>query len=366
MAEWIVIGGGVVGLGIAWQLALKGVEVVVFEREHPGCGASGAAAGMLAPTSEVHFEEEDLLALGQLSLSMYPDFVSQLQDYTGLDVDYRQEGTLVIGLDRDDGEALKRLFDYQKQLGLGVEWLSGQDAQQYEPALSPNVHSAVYCASDHQVDPSRLVRALHEACLKAGVEVRTGEEVTHIVVEDDRVRGVELRGQRVLHSEHVLVAAGAWSRQIGGLARRVLPHVRPVRGQMLSLDCTDQPLCTHVIRSPDAYLVPKSDGRLIIGATMEEMGFDSRLTAGGVFELLRGAWEAMPGVYDAPILDMWTGFRPMTLNNLPVLGPSTQVERLWFATGHGRNGILLAAVTAFEVAKWVMGENHSRLIEKFR
>lgn len=361
----IVVGAGVAGLGVAWQLAGLGERVLVLEREHAGSGASGAAAGMLAPTSEVHFEEHALLHLGQRSLAMYPEFLQELERASGLDVDHRTHGTLVVGLDGDDTAALKHLYAYQQGLGLDVQWCTDTQARAIEPALSPNVHSAVFCATDHQVDPALLVKSLERACSQAGASILKGAGVDAITVVAERVQGVVLQDGRALRARRVLLAAGAWTRSIQGITRRAMPHIRPIRGQMIALDMGAQPLCEHVVRAPDAYLVPKSDGRLLVGATMEEMGFDARPTAGGQFELLRGAWETMPGVYDMPILDTWVGFRPMSLNNLPVLGPSPHVQGLWFATGHGRNGILLAAITATQVARAMVGQPYDEAIESF-
>lgn len=346
-----IIGAGLAGLGIGWRLARRGHEVTILERDHPGAGASTAAAGMLAPTAEVAFEEEALLALNQASLERYPDFVAALEAAADMQVDYRDAGTLVVGLDRDDTEALDHLLAYQRELGLPVERLSGAEARALEPSLSPNVHSAVLCERDHQVDPERLVEALARAFERAGGQLRCGAEVTELWVEGERARGCVLADQERLEADRVVVAAGAWTRELGGVPRRQLPRVRPVRGQMLALAMEPAPICERVIRAPDAYLVPRSDGRLIIGATMEEMGFDDQMTAGGVFELLRGAWEAMPGIYDLALLDGWTGFRPITLSNEPVLGPSQDIQGLWFATGHGRNGVLLTPITAALMAQ---------------
>lgn len=345
-----IVGAGVVGLGVGWQLAEAGLSVGVFEREHAGAGASSAAAGMLAPTAEVTYEEEALLELGRRSLAMYPDFVAEVEACSGTDVDYRTEGTLVVGVDRDDTEALARLHDYHLELGLDVERLSADAAREREPGLSPGIHSALSIPGDHQVDPRKLTRALESCLASAGGELLEQTPVASVDIDEDdqRVEGVVLADGRSVRCETVLLAAGAWTGDIEGLPSDVVPHVRPVRGQMLALELGDPPICEHVIRAPDAYLVPKSDGRLIIGATSEEMGFDPRLTAGGIFELLRGAWETMPGIYDLHLLDMWTGFRPVALDNEPKLGP-TRIDGLWLGTGHGRNGILLAATTAMDL-----------------
>lgn len=347
----IVIGAGIAGLGPAWKMALAGLKPLILERDTAGQHASTAAAGMLAPTAEVHFEELALLRLGQLSLQLYPELVAQLQAQTGIDVDYRSEGTLVIGLDRDDTEALDRLFDYQRSLGLEVHKLSGAQAQELEPALHPNTHRAVFCPTDHQVDPVRLIQALKAAALSLGATLVEHCPVASLWIEQQQCLGVILANGLRLKARKVLLAGGAWTRQLEGLPKRQLPHIRPVRGQMLSLKLQDPPLCRHVIRSPEAYLVPKSDGRMIIGATVEEMGFDARQTAGGVFELLRGAWEAMPGVTELELTGMWTGFRPTSLSNLPILGPHPDIGGLWLSTGHGRNGILLTAVTALRLGQ---------------
>jgi glycine oxidase len=191
-----------------------------------------------------------------------------------------------------------------------------------------------------------------EAFTREGGILRTSAPVDEILIEGGIARGCLLQSGEELTADAVLAAAGAWTRKLGGVAKKHLPRIRPVRGQMLSLEMMEgAPLCDMVIRAPDAYIVPRSDGELVIGATMEEMGFDTRLTAGGVFELLRGAWETMPGVYDLSISELWTGFRPISLSNEPILGPSPDIENLWFATGHGRNGILLTPATALHMAE---------------
>ncbi|MFP4599850.1 MAG: glycine oxidase ThiO [Persicimonas sp.] len=362
--EIAIVGAGVAGLGVGWKLAQAGRQVTIFERGEAGSGASRAAAGMLAPTAEVTFEEEALLRLGQKSLAMYPDFVAELEEASGLDVDYRSDGTLMVALDADDAGALDHVSRYHRELGLTVDKLDAERARELEPGLAPNLHSALFIASDHQVDPRRLTAALAEAFVRAGGRLVEHTPVARIEC-DERVEAVVIEAGERIACDRVLVAAGAWTPQIDGLARGVLPYIRPVRGQMLAVGLGEPALCRHVIRAPDAYLVPKSDGRLIVGATSEEMGFDPELTAGGVFELLRGAWEVLPGIYDQHLLDMWTGFRPVTLDNLPVLGPSEEVDGLWFATGHGRNGILLTPITAHEVARAILDGRPSDALAGF-
>jgi glycine oxidase len=358
-----IIGAGVAGLGVGLELVRRGFEVTVFERDDVGAGASRAAAGMLAPTAEVTFEEEALLRLGQQSLAMYPDFVRELEQDSGVDVDYRTEGTLMVALDRDDAEHLDHVHHYHRELGLAVERLSAEQARELEPGLVPNLHSALFIGSDHQIDPRRLTHALAVAFERAG-----GTLVEHSGIQSvecaERVEAVHTDDGERIAVETVVVAAGAWTPELMGIPDELVPRIRPVRGQMLAVDLGEPALCRHVIRAPDAYLVPKSDGRLIVGATSEEMGFDPKLTAGGVFELLRGAWESLPGIYDQHLLDMWTGFRPVTLDNKPVLGPS-ELDGLWFATGHGRNGILLTPVTATLLADAIASGQVSDALEGF-
>ncbi|MFP4596792.1 MAG: glycine oxidase ThiO [Persicimonas sp.] len=347
-----IIGAGAVGLSIAWKLALAGHDVRVFERGEPGYGSSRAAAGMLAPTTEVKFGEGALLRLQQRSLERFGDFVGELEAASGVDVDYRDDGALVVALEPDDTRALDRVLAYQRELGLDARRLSGEQAREIEPHLAPSVHSAVLCPGDHQVDAWKLVDALVIALETAGGEVWNGCAVEAVEQDQGRVCGLRLSDDGRVDASTVIVAAGAWSGAIEGIPELQRPVVRPVRGQALSLMSEDTPLCSHVIRAPDAYLCPKADGSLVVGATMEERGFDARQTAGGVFELLRGAWRAMPGIYDLEFRDTWTGFRPMSLDDAPLMGPSS-VDGLWMACGHGRHGILLSAITADVMAQAV-------------
>lgn len=350
----VIVGAGVAGLASGWELARRGHDVTILERDEPGAGASTAAAGMLAPVSEARFGESELTTLGLQSLELWPDFARELQKASGVDIDYRTQGTLIVAVDRDDLEALERTHRLHLRLGLEAELIDGARARELEPFLAPGVPGAVHCPADHQVDPTRLVRALTAAFEDAGGRLITGVEVRGLCVEDDIVVGLDVdgfddpwRGDATL-----ILAAGAWMRGIDGLPSDA-PHIRPAKGQMLSVELGTPPICGHVIRAPDAYLVPRSDGRLVVGATMEEMGFDDRLTAGGIMDLLVGAWEALPAIYDQPIVGMWTGFRPMSLDNEPVMRRSSELRNVVYATGHGRNGILMTPVTAGRIADLV-------------
>jgi glycine oxidase len=363
-----IIGAGVSGLGIGWRLAAAGCRVDVYDRaERPGRAASWAAAGMLAASAEAEPGEEMLLALDLTSQAMWPGFAAELAAVSGISVEYRDEGILIVALDRDDAEALRFNYDYQRGQGLNVEWLSGQDARKREPFLSPNVCAGVYSPGDHQVENRRLVDALVTAYRAVGGTLITGTEVAAVDVEAGRVRGLVLAGEAAERRPYdmVVIAAGAWSRAIEGLPAELRPPVRPLKGQMLAVQMDSQdPLLHHVVWAPGVYLVPRNDGRLLIGATVEEKGFDATLTAGGMLDLLRDTWEALPGVTELPIVETWVGHRPSSRDDAPILGP-TPVEGLVMATGHHRNGILLAPVTADAVSHYILTGNVMPAIAPF-
>ena len=366
----IIIGGGVIGLGIGWQLAKMGCAVTIYERDRAGRAASWAAAGMLAPLSEVHFEEQELLQLGSMSLRLYPEWVEELEADSRMSVGYKTEGTLIVGIDRDDAQLLQHLYESQKLLDLRVEWLDGAAAREIEPLLSPKITAAISSEDDHQVDNRLMVKALITAYQKAGGTLFENIPVEKIELREGQAKGVWVKG--ALHDADVVVlAAGCWSNEIGGLPENVTPPIRPVKGQMLALKMESSVALQKVIRTPrakyatDVYLVPKNNGRLVIGATSEEMGFDTQLTAGGLFELLRGAWEAVPGIYELPILETWAGLRPGSRDNAPILGP-TEVKNMIMATGHYRNGILLTPITAREISSLILTGNISETIAPFQ
>jgi glycine oxidase len=362
-----IIGAGVCGLGIGWRLAAAGCRVDVFDRAEPGRGASWAAAGMLAARAEAEPGEETLLALDLESQRLWPGFAAELAGASGISVDYRGEGTLIVALDRDDAEALRFNYDYQRRQGLDVQWLSGAEARKREPFLSPNVCAGVFSPGDHQVDNRKLVDALLQAYRAAGGTLYPGTEVKAIDVAAGRARGIVLAGRDndVRRYDVIVLAAGAWSRDIAGVPDALRPPVRPLKGQMLAVQMDrDDPLLRHVVWAPGVYLVPRVDGRLIIGATVEEKGFDPSLTAGGVLDLLRSTWEALPGMTELPIVEMWVGHRPTSRDDAPILGP-TPVDGLVMATGHHRNGILLTPVTADAVSHYILSGKVMPAIEPF-
>jgi glycine oxidase len=350
----VVIGAGVIGLGIAWRLAQAGCAVTIYDAGETGRGASWAAAGMLAAAVETEPGEEGLLALTLESQRLWPDFARELEAVSGISIGYRDEGTMVVALTRDDAEQLRFTYEFQRELGLELDWLSGAEARRREPHLRAGIPGAVLSPRDHQVENRLLGRALAKAVGQAGVELCECCRVREVALDGARVCGVVTdRGRD--RADVVILAAGAWSREICGIPGSHLPPVRPIKGQMLALRMNPKmPLLRHVLWLPrGGYLVPRLDGRLLIGGTVEERGFDTSLTAGGLLALIEGAWRAMPAIEELPVAETWVGFRPGSRDDAPILGPSG-IDGLVTATGHHRNGILLAPVTAQSISAYVL------------
>jgi glycine oxidase len=319
---------------------------------------------MLAAGIEAEPGEAALYALNRHSQELWPSFTAELEAVAGLTIGYRGEGTLAVALTRDDVAQLRFHYDYQRSLGIALDWLSGAEARRREPHLHPNLAAAVFSRSDHQVDNRRLVTALRRAFLAVGGRLHEHSPVSAVEITSGRVTALRL-GEIRQPADIVVLAAGAWSTEIAGLPRSARPPVRPVKGQMLALRMdAAQPLLNHVVWSPKVYLVPRRDGRLIIGATTEERGFDASLTAGGILALLEGAWRAVPGIEELAIDEMWAGFRPGSRDDAPMLGPSP-LAGLVLATGHHRNGILLTPVTADAVSRYILSGEVDEAIRPF-
>jgi len=359
-----IIGAGVIGLGIAWRLAGR-AAVTVFDRAKAGSGASHAAAGMLAACCEAEPGEEALVALGRESQARWPAFADELSRATGIDVELRREGTLVLALTADDQAEIAHRLEFQRQLDLPLEWLSAAQTRAREPHLAGKIAGALFSAQDHQVDNRKLAQALRAAAEAAGVTIHEHRPVKEIVVQGGRAKGVALEDGTIAAADIVVLAAGAWSRGIAGLPPDRRPPVRPVKGQMLALQMDPAaPLLTHVLWAPGAYLVPRRDGRLIVGGTVEEQGFDDKITAGGMLTLLEAAWRAVPAIEELPVAEIWVGHRPGSRDDAPILGPGP-AEGLVYATGHHRNGILLAPVTADAIARLVLDDVVEPAIKPF-
>ncbi len=353
------------GLGIAWRLAQSGCPVTVYDRGEAGRGASWAAAGMLAAAVETEPGEEKLLALTLESQRLWPDFARELEAASGISIDYRDEGTMVVALTRDDAEQLRFTFEFQKSLGLELSWLSGADARRREPHLRAGISGAVLSLRDHQVENRLLGRALAKAARRVGALIYEHCPVREVDFAHGRACGVVTEGGYD-RADVVVLAAGAWVREIGGIPRRHLPPVRPIKGQMLALRMDPEaPLLRHVMWLPrGGYLVPRRDGRLIVGGTVEERGFDESMTAGGLLALIEGAWRAVPAIEELPLDETWVGFRPGSRDDAPMLGPSG-IDGLVIATGHHRNGILLTPVTAKSISAYILTGRMPQGTEQF-
>lgn len=363
----VIVGGGVIGLAIAWRTAQAGLSVAVVDEE-PGRGASYAAAGMLAPVTEVHYGEEAVLALNLTSATLYPAFVEELEAATGTTVGFRPCGTLFVAGDDDDTAAIGDLFRFQRELGLPVQRLRRRECRALEPLLSPRVRGGIVADGDHQVDSRRLVDALLAASGQLGGTVHR-QHATSLRLDGNRVVGVTLADGEVLDAAVVVLAAGCWSAAIAGVPPESRPPVRPVKGQILRLrGSAEPPLLTRTVRGlvhgAPVYLVPRTDGEVVVGATVEERGFDSTVTAGAVYELLRDAAEIVPGVSELELVEARAGLRPGSPDNAPLLG-STTVNGLVIATGHFRNGILLTPATADAVADLLVTGRVPELIAPF-
>ncbi len=352
-ADVIVVGAGVIGLACAWRAAERGLSVVVLERRRPGGGASNVAAGMLAPVGEATWGEDRLLGLAIGSHRLWPRFASDLAAATGGDPGYLELGALHVALDRDEAAELRRRHELMAAHDLGADWLLPSACRELEPGLGP-VAGGVHAAHESAVDPRALNDCLVAALDAVGATVEIAE-VTEALIEDGRLAGVRTAEGRERRAAAVVLAAGAWS-AADWLPPEARPPVRPVKGQILTLEGpAAEPPCERILVTERVYIVPRRDGRLIVGATVEEQGFDTRVTAGGVHELLREAYRALPEIAELEFVEATAGLRPTTPDNLPLIGPGA-IEGLVLATGHFRNGILLAPLTAERIASLLTAE----------
>lgn len=347
----VVIGAGLIGLTSAWRIQQSGLSVLVVDRAlEAGAETSHVAAGMLAPVTEADFGEQALLRVNMRGRERWPAFAAELEERSGLPTGYRESGALVVAADRDDAEALQRLHEFQLALGLEVEWLPPSRCRRLEPGLSPGIAGGILARGDAQADPRATVHALATVVH----EIALGVEVQAIEHSGGRIRGVQT-SQGSIECASVVVAAGAWSPALAPDGEG--PPVRPVKGQILELRVRagrDAPL-SRIVRTPRCYLVPRADGRVVLGGTVEEQGFDTTVTADGVFRLLEAAWEVLPEVGELELVGARAGLRPGTPDNGAVVGFDSGLEGLVWATGHWRNGVLLAPLTGESVARLLAG-----------
>lgn len=348
-----IIGAGIMGMSIAWRLAQAGVAVTLFDRHRAGSGATHAAAGMLAAGLEGEPGEEWLHPLCDASQRLWPDFARELAEESGLDLGYRNEGTLSVALSRDDAARLRQDLARLTALGCDLVWADSRELRRREPYLNPAVVGGLISARDHQVDNRMTAAALAAVLARRGVTIHQEVPVA-LATAGGRAVGVR-SGDRLHEADVVVLAAGAWSAEVDGVPTGARPPVRPCKGQMMALAMDPAaPLLNHVVWGPGTYLVPRRDGRLILGATVEEKGFDTTMTAGGVLSLLHAAWRVLPGIEELPILESWVGFRPRARDDAPLLGPTAALPGLIHASGHHRNGILLTPATADLIARCIL------------
>lgn len=360
-AEVIIIGGGVIGCSVAYHLALAGVkDVLVLERGTVGGEASGAAAGMLAPQCEASGPGPflDFCLAGR---SYYERLSQELRELTGLDVEYLQWGTLYL-LDEEGDPAAEGRLRWQRELGLHVERLSVEEVFALEPGITKGVGGALYFPDDHHVNNVELVKALAQAACFKGARILEGQSVTGFVLDGDRVAGVKVLGGMFL-GEKIVCSAGSWCGPLGAELGRRVP-VEPARGQIVSVECS-VPSLRHVVWGKGVYLVPRLDSRLLVGSTVEHVGFDKRVTMGGVRQLVQAALEILPPLIEGTFERAWAGLRPRSKDGLPLIGPLQGLEGMYLATGHFRNGILLGPLTGRLVAELILGRTPSFPIEAF-
>ncbi len=353
----VIVGAGLAGLPVARELLCRGATVHVLDRGRPGEGTSRVAAGMLAPITEVEPDDPVHLQLGQLARERWPEFVDGLRAASGHEVAIRTHGTLAVARDRDEAEALDRFRAICDRFGLRTERLMPSAARKREPALAPTLRLAVEIPDDAAVDPRTVTAALADAVVAAGGTLETGCEVRGLVLDGDRAVGVERADGTVVRAGSVVLAGGAESGRFAGVPDHARVAVRPVKGQLLMLrDPSGPGMVERVLRFGPGYLVPRDDGRYVLGATTEERGFDRTVTAWAVHDLLRDGSELVPGVLDLELVETLVGWRPTSPDGMPAIGPAHGVERLWLATGQHRNGVLFASITGALLADRMTGQ----------
>lgn len=356
--DFLIIGGGVIGLSIARELRLRGVgSVAVVDQGRVGGEASWAAGGMLAPNAETH-EDGIFFRFCTASNALYPEFAAQLLEESGIDVELDRAGTLCLSFGENDDRSLSDKFEWQRSAGIDVERLSSDDIQRLEPAISPLVRSGLYYRNDWQVENRKLVGALRGSCERLGVEVLEGVKVEEILFESHRALGVRVPRDEI-RAANIVIASGAWASKLTGAGA-----VRPIRGQMICFGGGPRVL-RSVIYCGSGYVIPRTDGRVLAGATVEDVGFSKEVLPESIEALRAAALEISPGLASFDIKESWAGLRPFAPDGLPVIGPVTGREGVFAATGHYRNGILLAPLTAKIVADALTGDARSEYLNAF-
>lgn len=346
----VIVGGGVMGCAAAYELATRGVAVTVLERSVPGAEASSAAAGILGAQVEAH-HPGPMTELGLASLKLYPALVKELERVSGVGLGFRRSGVLKVGFAASDVQQLARERAWQQRQGLPIAKLSGPELRKREPALSPELSGGLWFENDATLDPRSLLSGLRVAAEKSGARFQSGAFVKRVAEDNGRAIGVELSDGSVVKGSHVVLAAGSWTSLV---SQSEAPRVVPARGQIVELRSSVPPL-SSIVFGPDCYVVPRADGRVLIGSTLEFVGYKREVTAAAVAKLLSAAIRLVPTLGDAELSSTWSSFRPYTSDELPLLGPS-KTPGLIMMSGHYRNGILLAPISARIVAACVLGQ----------
>ncbi len=360
-SDILILGGGIIGMAIARELAGNGMKVRILERHQPGLEASWASAGMLAPQGEL--SEGDFQKLCLESNRRYPAYRTAVEEETGIKCYHREAGTMALAITDEDETEFRHTYQAQKNDGLQVEWISGDDARREEPELSKHVRGGMYLAGDRHVENRLLVPALEKSCRMRGVDIVNGAQVIRIIAENNKAVGVStIIGD--YHAEIIINTAGAWSATIDVPDESLRPPVFPVRGQMMAIELPSPNFLNHVIRSPRSYMVPRHNSRLFLGATMEKVGFNKSNTVWGIHKLLGGAKELLPNLDNFAIIETWSGLRPGCVDNHPVLG-YTRLDGYIMATGMFRNGLLLTPIIAQTISELVTSGITPEIIAPF-
>lgn len=342
MQSIAIIGGGIIGLSIGWQLARENMSVHIFDQRNAGKQASWAAAGMLSPYSEAVNGNLNALQIGKQSLSLYPSFLEELNEDSRTVLPKESEGTLCVAINRDDREWLHRQYTFMKKNGMPVYWLSGEEARQKEPLLSPRVNSGIWIPSERQINNHLLIKALKEAFVARGGTLTEKTKITQLLSRNgnDALK-IQAENGQSYYTDIVINATGAWAE-----------NIRPIKGQLLNLKMQPHLLLKGMIRTPRIYLAPKQDGIVRVGATSEDQGFNEDIMAGATLELLKNAWEIVPAISEYKMEEITVGLRPVAANHMPIIGASP-LKGIYHAIGHGRSGILLAPYTAYLIKKLI-------------
>jgi len=362
MQDVLIIGGGVIGLSIARELRKKGSQkITILERGKIGQESSFAAAGMLAPNAETE-RKDDFTEFCAESLNLYPDYAEEIHAETGIDIELDRNGTLYLVFTEEDAQEISRRYNWQKRAGLRVEHLTARETLRAEPFVSPDVRESLFFPNDWQVENRRLLRGLHKYAELNRIKIVENAQIVTLLIENNRIIGAETVNEKFL-APIVVLATGAWTSLIKA-ENFILPQVKPIRGQMISFQ-TAKRLFQKVIYSPRGYIVPRADGRILVGATVEDVGFDKSMTDAGTEFLRETALEISPGLGNLEIHEKWVGLRPFAADGLPIIGAFAEVENLFIATAHYRNGILLAPLTAKIMAEKIAENLDSEYLEIF-